>query len=174
MKITSISIITIAIALIIVAVMLLPSFRHTPDVANPIVCASNLRQLGQAMLFYAQGNKGKYPPDFGTLLLTQEVTIDEFVCPSSGTLVPGNLKSKEEMAKWVNEYSDYVYAGAGLDNMSTPEQILIYEKLRDHHRGRVCLCYGDGHVEFQSLPEAKHQIILASKTNPNLPKDGGL
>ena len=32
-----------------------------------IKCASNLRQIGQAMLLYANENKGKYPDDLGTL-----------------------------------------------------------------------------------------------------------
>jgi hypothetical protein len=36
------------------------------------------------------------------------------------------------------------------------------------------LLYGDGHVEFQTLPDARQQIESSGKTDPNLPNDGGL
>jgi prepilin-type processing-associated H-X9-DG protein len=158
----------------IMVAVLIPSSNRSRETANRVKCASNLRQLGQAMLLYANENKGKYPPDLGTLLLTQDMTVNVFVCPSSGTEIPKNLKTREERAKWIDEHSDYIYAGAGLGSDAPPQIILIHEKQNNHDHDGMNLLYGDGHVEFQTLPDARQQIESSGKTDPNLPNDGGL
>jgi len=78
------------------------------ETANRVKCASNLRQIGQAMLLYANDHRGQYPrvifvggadptPVWGTsapdpndvtatmflLLRTQDITAEVFTCPSS-------------------------------------------------------------------------------------------
>ena len=79
------------------------------ETANRVKCASNLRQIGQAMLLYANDHNGAYPrvifvagpdpkPVWGTadqpndvtatmflLLRTQDITPEVFNCPSSST-----------------------------------------------------------------------------------------
>ena len=41
--------------------ILLPSLNKAREMSNRIKCASNLRQIGQALLLYAQENRGNYP-----------------------------------------------------------------------------------------------------------------
>jgi prepilin-type N-terminal cleavage/methylation domain-containing protein/prepilin-type processing-associated H-X9-DG protein len=41
--------------------ILLPSLNRARETANRVKCASNLRQLGQAILLYANENRGAYP-----------------------------------------------------------------------------------------------------------------
>jgi prepilin-type N-terminal cleavage/methylation domain-containing protein/prepilin-type processing-associated H-X9-DG protein len=41
--------------------ILLPSLNRARETANRIKCGSNLRQIGQAILLYANDNKGNYP-----------------------------------------------------------------------------------------------------------------
>ena len=41
--------------------ILLPSLNRARETANRVKCASNLRQMGQALLLYANENKGGYP-----------------------------------------------------------------------------------------------------------------
>ena len=41
--------------------MLLPSLNRARETANRVKCASNLRQIGQAILLYANDNKGAFP-----------------------------------------------------------------------------------------------------------------
>src|ERR1022692_2995069 len=41
--------------------ILLPSLNRARETANRIKCASNLRQIGQAILLYANENKQQYP-----------------------------------------------------------------------------------------------------------------
>ena len=41
--------------------ILLPSLNRARETANRVKCASNLRQIGQALLMYSNDNKGAYP-----------------------------------------------------------------------------------------------------------------
>jgi prepilin-type N-terminal cleavage/methylation domain-containing protein/prepilin-type processing-associated H-X9-DG protein len=41
--------------------ILLPSLNRARETANKVKCASNLRQIGQAILLYANDNNGAYP-----------------------------------------------------------------------------------------------------------------
>jgi prepilin-type processing-associated H-X9-DG protein len=41
--------------------ILLPSLNRARETANRVKCASNLRQIGQALLLYSNENKGQYP-----------------------------------------------------------------------------------------------------------------
>src|SRR5262245_14770248 len=41
--------------------ILLPSLNRARATANRVKCASNLRQIGQAILLYSNENKGQYP-----------------------------------------------------------------------------------------------------------------
>jgi prepilin-type N-terminal cleavage/methylation domain-containing protein/prepilin-type processing-associated H-X9-DG protein len=45
--------------------ILLPSLQNARRSALNLKCASNLRSLGQAMMLYANENRGKYPQHFG-------------------------------------------------------------------------------------------------------------
>lgn len=47
------------LALVVAALM--PSLCRSRETANRVKCASNLRQIGQAMLIYANDNRGAYP-----------------------------------------------------------------------------------------------------------------
>src|ERR1700689_4248507 len=41
--------------------ILLPSLNRARETANRVKCASNLRQIGEAILLYSNDNKGPYP-----------------------------------------------------------------------------------------------------------------
>ena len=61
--------------------ILLPSLNRARETANRVKCASNLRQIGQALLLYSNDNKGLYPRTCATtppgLQLTQTATWDQ-------------------------------------------------------------------------------------------------
>jgi len=50
--------------------ILLPSLNRARETANRVKCASNLRQIGQAILLYANENKGAYPRTFTSIAAT--------------------------------------------------------------------------------------------------------
>src|SRR3982750_4076803 len=47
--------------------ILLPSLCRSSETANRVKCASNLRQIGQAIALYAQAHAGQYPPSLAVL-----------------------------------------------------------------------------------------------------------
>jgi prepilin-type processing-associated H-X9-DG protein len=130
--------------------ILLPSLNRARETANRVKCASNERQIGQAMLLYSNDHTGEYPPDLGTLILKTEISPEVFVCPSSDNALPPNAKqmTPEQMAEWVNKHASYIYAGKGLKNNSPAEGILLIEKLDNHDHDGINCMFGDGHVEF--------------------------
>src|SRR5439155_4848349 len=91
--------------------VLLPSLNRARETANRVKCASNERQIGQAILLYANENKGKYPPDLGALVKTQDIAIECFVCPTSNASIPAAIRTfnQDTLAAWVNANSYYVY-----------------------------------------------------------------
>lgn len=70
--------------------ILLPSLNRARETANRVKCASNLRQIGQAILLYSNENRGAYPrtiasPPTATAPGTAELDVDfDYVAP--GTL----------------------------------------------------------------------------------------
>src|SRR3954469_22938177 len=73
--------------------ILLPSLNRARETANRVKCASNLRQIGQAILLYSNENRGAYPrtvaaPAAGTqtpVWGTNPVGADPFVGAGTGT-----------------------------------------------------------------------------------------
>jgi len=145
----------------LMASILLPSLNHARETANRVKCASNLRQIGQAILLYGNDTKGSYPPDLGTLVKTEDITAEVFVCPDTNTKPPANM-SPDEAANWVNNNSDYIYVGAGLTQATAGQlTVVCYEKDGDHGGDGMNILFGDGHIEFLKLDRA-HKVISDS------------
>jgi prepilin-type processing-associated H-X9-DG protein len=142
--------------------------------ANRVRCASNLRQIGQAMLMYANENRGAYPPTLGELLLTQDIVSACFVCPSTShapaptpplsTTRPNQLQPFDLTP---GQHLSYVYLGKSMTFRSAgPRVVLVYEPLADHHDGCNVL-FGDGRVEFIPKPVIEKVLVeLQAGRNP--------
>jgi len=142
-------------------------FHHT---AERVRCASNLRQIGEALLNYSNANWGPYPPDLGTLVKTQSISVDDFLCPSmpGGSSLPSILDQMtvDQKADWVNQHADVVYLGAGLRQGAPPETIMLYEKHDERNSPpdgsfndyEVQMLFADGHVEAIPSAEAHRRI----------------
>ena len=129
------------------------------ETANRVKCGSNMRQIGQGILLYANENKGKYPPDLGILVKTEDLTPEVFICPTGNNGFPrGANLAIDDQVKWVNEHSDYIYVGAGMNATAGAETIVLYEKPDAHQRQGMNILYGDGHVEFQMMAAAMQEI----------------
>jgi len=141
--------------------VLLPALNRSREMAKRVACASNLRQIGQGILMYADNHQGNYPPDLGTLVKTGNLTAMFFVCPSANTHPPGGMTA-DQSADWVNANSDYIYIGANLktgDPKVVPSTTVVcYEKDDNHGGNGMNLLFADGHVEFMQL-EPAHQAI---------------
>jgi prepilin-type processing-associated H-X9-DG protein len=130
------------------------------ETANRVKCASNQRQIAMACLLYCNEHKGQMPPDLGTLILTEEITVDSFICPSGNTVVPPEVMAgkPEGIAKWVSENADYVYLGKGKTSDMGAEQVLAYEKDEHHGTDGMNIVFGDGSVQFIPMAHARELI----------------
>jgi prepilin-type processing-associated H-X9-DG protein len=159
------------------------------ELANRIHCASNLRQIGQAMLMYANENHRQCPRDLATLLRSQDITVKEFTCPSAAPVLPDvtnvfeppksydddwmqrhgspNLATIEDRVAWVNAHSDFIYIRGGLsaDVLQPATTVVCYEKDTNHSGDGMDILYADGHVDFVPLALARQQIEASKKSN---------
>jgi predicted Zn finger-like uncharacterized protein/prepilin-type processing-associated H-X9-DG protein len=148
--------------------IMLPSLNRARETANRVKCASNMRQIGQALMSYSANNRGALPPDLQTLANTMPAGIDAtfFVCPSSNdapaigtpyTLGTGTLS--------------YVYVPSpSLTKMGTPSKtIVLYEPMANHDNDGTNVLFGDGHVEFLVRTQAE-PLIAAVEAGENPPQ----
>jgi len=141
--------------------VIMPSFNKAREQANRVKSASNMRQIGLAMMIYADENRGKFPPDLGTLITTQEIGMEVFVNPSGNTQMPqlsGGPADTQTIVNWVNGESDYVYLAAGLSNVIGPDVVVLHDKDGAHGGEGRNLLFGDGHVEFHRKDSAIREI----------------
>jgi prepilin-type processing-associated H-X9-DG protein len=139
------------VAALLLAWILVPHSRSRP-LSNRVKCASNMKQIGQAFLFYSNENRNLYPPDLATALATQDLVPEVFVCPMSNSERATTRFTFDVTARAAKNL-DYVYTGEGLKNNVRAEEPILFERLFDHdHEGGNAL-FGDGHVEFIMKPQ---------------------
>jgi prepilin-type processing-associated H-X9-DG protein len=137
----------------------LPAMSQSREQAMRVHCSSNLRQIGQGILIYANDHQGSYPPDLGTLVKTVDMTAMAFDCPGGRTDLPDvSNMTPDQIADWINSNSSYVYIGQNLKNDAPAETIVVYEKPSEHNYAGMNILYADGHVEFQSIWNARDAL----------------
>jgi prepilin-type processing-associated H-X9-DG protein len=138
--------------------LLMPAVSKARGAAERVKSSSNLRQIGQGILLYANENNGKAPPDLGTILKDEDLGPEAFIAPQTGKTVPPNLRdmTKDQQAAWVRENSDYVYLGKGKRVFDMkPDEPVAHEKFEVGRGQGINILYGDGHVEWVKMPEAQ-------------------
>jgi prepilin-type processing-associated H-X9-DG protein len=122
---------------------------------------------------YAGENGGRYPDGFAALLLTQDLTAEVFVCPSSqGERAPG--ATPQEQAQQLSDplHMTYVYVASGKSRptVRADRMILAHESPDNHDKNGIHFLYADGHVEFQVKAYAD-DLIAEIKSGHNPPRD---
>jgi prepilin-type processing-associated H-X9-DG protein len=160
------------------AAIMMPRMGRAREPANRIKCASNLRQIGYGIALYANENNGLCPPDLATVLNTQDLTSEVFVCPSTDheravapTTAPWRMADLP-----AGKHLSYVYLGAGQNLNKLPAKwVMAYDLSTKHHsrtreaprdRG-VNVLFADGAVDY--VPNAQ-PIIDQLKAGQNPPK----
>jgi prepilin-type processing-associated H-X9-DG protein len=138
--------------------ILIPSVNRASETANRIKCASNMRQIGQALLLYANDNHGQYPPNLEDLLPAGNVTSNVFICPSSNdTPASGSTPQALAAALSAGGHESYIYI-PNLNSSASADTIVLYEPLSDHSGDGMNVLFGDGHVEFDVKQQAAGMI----------------
>jgi predicted Zn finger-like uncharacterized protein/prepilin-type processing-associated H-X9-DG protein len=142
---------------------MLPSLNRARETANRVKCASNMRQIGQAVLLYANENQGHYPPDLVAVLRTQDVTSDVFVCPTTNDKAapPG---ATPQSATLPQGSLSYIYVGKNLTSGATKSDVVLYEPFTNHNDGTNML-FGDGSVQWLTKQQAQ-PLIDRAKARP--------
>src|SRR5207237_80983 len=108
---------------------------------------SNLRQIGQGLLLYANENKGRYPERIGEIL-KEDVSWQVFICPdATGDSPPAEIVNKpdklDQLGAWVTLHSTYIYV-KGLNANSPADRVLAYEKPENHSQEGINVLFNDG------------------------------
>jgi prepilin-type processing-associated H-X9-DG protein len=147
--------------------ILMPNLCRSRETANRVKCASNERQIGQAIELYAKEHGGKFPDTLADLLLTQDMTAEVFVCPSSnGEKALGNTVEEQAKNLVAPKSLSYIYLGKGLTTAAAADTPVLYEDLMDHDDDGANVLFADGHVEWNSrkgLPAIIPSIAVPEK-----------
>jgi prepilin-type processing-associated H-X9-DG protein len=141
--------------------IVLPSLGHARPESNVIKCASNLRQIGLAIQMYANDNNDALTPDIVTLLSTQDLTTDVFLCPQSehDTIVRGGGPASVVEGTSTCSYLFYRFPSQKLGQLPR-DAILVFEKDCFHtpaNQGMNVL-HADGSVT--TLTEAEAKVVM--------------
>lgn len=152
---------------VIAAAMLLPSLNRPIDHPPELRCRSNLRQIGQGVQMYANENRSAFPPDVGTLLVTQDLTSEVFVCyATNDTRAEGATTQAVAANMSTGGHLSYVYTGKGMSMRTAATAVLAYEPLANHG-DHINVLYADGRVERLGAKQGRKLLAeLAGGYNP--------
>ena len=156
LKGTAMAIIGIVLPVVVVPVIallmaiLMPALAQVRSQAHRIVCGTNLKGIGMAMMVYVQDNREEYPtPSQWSDLLIQYADVSEgqFICKGAET-GPCNYAMNANIEELgVKAPSDMVLifeSQPGWNQAGGPELLTT-----DNHQGKGAnILFVDGHVEF--------------------------
>lgn len=133
---------------------LMPSLPHGHPPPPRILCANNLRQIGLAIMLYSGQNKGQYPSYVGSLIITQGLGAEVFVCPATSDTVQKARPAQQAATLLSGTHCSYVYVGAGVTTLARSDTVVAFELPGNHPEAFGNVLYADGHVEtppFETL-----------------------
>ena len=151
------------VALAVIASVSFPFGSTRRELAKRIMCASNLRRIGQAVLLYANANQGQLPPSLPELLWDGTVTPGTLVCQSSDlteSKAPTTQQQVDEIL--AGDHLSYVWAAEGLKTINDlqPDVVVAFDFERHRPRDSVKttgmnVLTGDGIAIFVDESDAK-------------------
>lgn len=145
---------------------------HPPSLA--VRCAFHMRRISEGIGLYRNENRRAYPPDLGTVLATQDVSGDMFLCPARSAQLPKNWETMtvEQQSDWVNQHGSYVYLGRAKDAQAFyQDDVLLYESPDNHGGAGLHVVEVQGLVRFQRGPDAGRAIENTTGQNPFLDRN---
>ena len=152
----------------------IPSFSRAREQAMRIKCSANMRQIGQALILYANSNGSHYPDKLEVLVLA-DTTLQSnvFICPDDKKTPPDG-SSAQTMAAGIasGQHTSYIYVGNGLTLSEPSDSILLYERITNHDNEGMNVLYADGHVDWVPKSQAQQIIIEAGSGQHPLKEPG--
>ena len=133
----------------------LMSMGRAREPVKRVVCASNLRQIGQSARQYAIDHGGAFPPDLETLLVNSDFVARSFVCPSSE-----HAPAPPPPPFVLGSNCSYIYVGTGRHDDGSRGAVLAFELPTNHNADGANVLFADGTVRF--LTPAEYGPLLAA------------
>ena len=121
--------------------IMLPSLARARELAKRTVCTSNLVNIGTSLVFYANVNDDKLPPDLDTLIDEMDLSSKTFLCPSAAA-----------------GYEHYIYFPVPRLNDMGPDTPIVLEDPENHGGEGGNVLFGDTHVEWVSAPKLEQML----------------
>ena len=145
-KITAIELIVLLGIAFLVFSIVAPVLHRMRETSTTL-CIRNLNHLGLAMLLYADGHDGATPDSFATILRTQDVTPDIFICQEDDATPAKDAASFSDGPA----HCSFVYVG---DRMPMPykdipaDAVIAFDREDNHEGDGVNVLFGDGRTFF--------------------------
>lgn len=152
-------------ALIVTSLLLYGAMQINERVARTY-CPHHLRSIGMAIQMYANDYGDVLPPSFQSVIATQDITTEVFICPGSADAaanLPVNTTAAQRAASVVEGTGtrSYFYrppVGVAASQL-TPRHVIAYEKPTNHNGDGGSILFGDWHVE--RVPKGQFEQIIA-------------
>ena len=140
--------------------IVLPAIGAGRRAAQQVQAITQARGLQGACVLYAQGNKGKFPPDLGTLLIKDFFTVDYVISPRDTTVAPAQFSTwpKPKQAEWVNKNTSFILIPGGTDNIDM-NRIDVVERLLPGNGGNLAVAYLDNHAAIRPIEDVRAQLL---------------
>ena len=134
----------------ILAAMLLPVLSKARERARRVSCASNLKQIGLAMIMYAGDKKGAFPDNNTTTDSMQLLVINSYIVYGDVFMCPSTGYPQEAGGVGADADTDYEYVGDDnntRDNDPTPTTTSL---AHDDNAGAVNTEDVENHTDFEN------------------------
>jgi prepilin-type processing-associated H-X9-DG protein len=153
-------------------VILFPALNRAREQANRVKCASNLKQIGLAMLLYQNQEvpSGALPNRLDVLIYSPadpsrgaDLSGDVFICPSDRRNTRSTATGQQLAADLQSGgHLSYVYFFENKNqkkyNLNSSTTVLMYEPLSDHNNEGAEFLFCDGHVDWYPKKAAAAMI----------------
>jgi hypothetical protein len=147
-------------------------FGNVKEREERVRCQSRVRQVGQGLLLYASDHGGQFPPRFDQLISEEDISPEEFICPSTNDQRAVGATLQQKLADFRTPgHCSYIYLGAGMTTATvTKDFVLAYEPLEHHENRGAHFIFGDCRAEWRDGKEARKMIEqLKGGVNPPKP-----
>ena len=147
----------------------MPALQESKNKAGRIMLLNNLKQIGLALMMFADDHDGKLPDHLAdTLAYLGSASV--FLPPGSPAQPPEDLKRQDRAAQvtWLDRHSGLVYVRPGvlIRAIKEPAQTpLVHQKPELSREPFVGVCFADGHAEY--LAREAFDRLLERGKNPN-------